>query len=261
MSNLVNSGQNDTRFDDAMKRAKRWGSESVKSALSKPNLGMDLVTGVAEGYIETLEQMEQHFEVYRSARAAETAKHVIAQGLNEDNEKSINAQRSKQKQLFDAAKLPVFLEQVDGVTVNTAPDMIHKTIERRKAAFDGGVKVKPSYDCMVDVARAQLASPTVKLDDDTIDKIVAKPEKKDAELVDKLRDEYKRVYNLAEKMGDAMLDCEHIEAARESIADAIRALDGEVPSMSKAQKKDDEMVGFLMSKGMSREQARAIVAK
>lgn len=236
---------NDTRFEDAIKRARALGTESVKGEASKPNHALELVRGIVDDVFDTQEKIDQHFDAYMDSRAKAISKNPLLQG----NPGSDKAQRSKQKQIAEMAKLPA----IDAV------ELLAEVNDRRAALIAGEVKVKPTYDAYVDVARAQLKQPLEQLAGEALDKIIAKPEAKDKDLVTKLAEEYKRIYKLGEKMADDMIDTTHIEAARDAIADAITALDGEVPSMSKADKKDDEMIGFLLSKGYTKEQATALV--
>lgn len=242
---------NDTRFEDLIKQAGKLGTLSVVSATAKPNLAIDLVRGIADGVLDTDDKIDQHFDAYLASRSKATAKNTLTQGLKEDNENSIKANRSKQRQLAEAAKLPA----VDFVEV------LQQVTDVRAELIAGETKVKPAYDAMVDVARAQLKQPLEQLDVETIGKLVAKAEAKEKDILAKLADEYKRTYKLAEKMAEDMLDTTHIEAARDAIADAITALDGEVPAMSKQAKEDEEAIGFLMRKGYTKAQARGIIAK
>lgn len=249
MTSLAHDTTNDNRFADAIKRAQKLGTDSVKSALSKPNLAIELVRGIVDEVFDTQEKIDAQFDAYVAARTKEVSKHALAQGATEDNENSIKANRSKHKQIAELAKLP----SIDAV------ELLDAVMDHRKVLLDGGAKVKPTYDCFVDVARAQLKQPLEQLDGDTLDKIIAKAEPKEKDLLQKLGEAYKRTYKLAESMADDMIDCTHIEAAYQALADAITALDGEVPSMTKADKKDDEMVGFLMAKGYTKAQARELV--
>jgi len=246
MTSLAHNIQNDTRFEDMIKRASQLGRDSVKSALSKPNLALELVRGIMDQVLDDDDKINAHFDAYLAARAKETAKNVLTHGLAEDNENSIKANRSKQMQLAKLAALPAI----------DAAALLDEVTDRREQLLLGGVKVKPAYDSFVDVARAQLKQPLEQLDGDTLDKLISKPEPKDKDTLAKLTEQYKRTYRLAEQMGDEMLDCTYIEAARDSLADAIRALDGELPSMTKEQKKEDEIVAFLIKNGFSKEVAR-----
>lgn len=241
---------NDTRFEDALKQASKLGAMSVMSALAKPNLAIEMVRGVVDNFIDTEEKYEQHLDSYFASRAKATAKNTLTQGLKEDNEASMKSQRSKQRQIYEMALLPA----IDPVA------LLNEVTDRRTALIAGDVKVKPAYDAYVDVARAQKKQPLEQLTGDILDKIITKPEAGEKDIIAKLVDEYKRTYKLAEKMAEDMLDTTHIEAARDALSDAISALDGEVPSMTKESKKDDEMVGFLMAKGYTKAQARDIVA-
>lgn len=236
---------NDTRFEDALKKAAKLGAESVKGEASKPNHALELVRNIVDDVFDTQEKIDAHFEAYMAARTKAKASNPLLQG-NPDSDK---AQRSKQKQIAEMAKLPA----IDAV------ELLNEVNDRRAMLIDGEAKVKPAYDSYVDVARAQLKQPLEQLTGEALDAIIKKPEKKDTDTLAKLAEEYRRVYRINERMAEEMLDCTHIEAAVSAIADAITALDGEVPAMTKADKKDEEMIGFLMKKGVSKADATAIV--
>lgn len=238
---------NDTRFEDAIKRARALGAESVKGEASKPNHALELVRGIVDDVFDTQEKIDQHFDVYMDSRAKAISKNPLLQG----NPGSDKAQKSKQKQIAEMAKLPA----IDGV------ELLAEVNDRRAALIAGEVKVKPTYDAYVDVARAQLKQPLEQITGEALDKIIAKAEPKEKDTLAKLAEEYKRVYKLNEKMAEDMLDCTYIEQAVSSIGDAITALDGDIPSMTKASKKEEEMIGFLMSKGYSKADAKMIAKR
>lgn len=236
---------NDTRFEDLIKRARALGTESVKGEASKPNHALELVRGIVDGVLDTQDKIDEHFDVYMDSRTKAISKNPLLQG----NANSDKAQRSKQKQVAEMAKLPA----IDAV------ELLAEVNDRRAALIAGEVKVKPAYDAYVDVARAQLKQPLEQITGEALDKIISKAEPKEKDTLAKLAEEYKRVYKIAEKMAEDMLDTSHIENARDAIADAIVALDGDIPAMTKASKKEDEMIGFLMSKGYSKADAKLLV--
>jgi hypothetical protein len=250
MTNTQNDTQNDTlkndnRFEELIKRARALGTESVKGEASKPNHALELVRGIVDEVLDTQEKIDQHFDVYMDGRTKAVAKNPLLQG----NAASDKAQKSKQKQIAEMAKLPA----IDGV------ELLSEVNDRRAALIAGEVKVKPAYDAYVDVARAQLKQPLEQITGEALDAIIKKAEPKEKDTLAKLAEEYKRIYKINDKMAEDMLDCTYIEQALASIGDAITALDGEVPSMTKAAKKEDEVMAFLISKGYSKETARSMV--
>jgi hypothetical protein len=256
MTTLAHDTQNDNRFELAIKRARELGRDSVKSALSKPNLAIELVRGIVDDVIDDDTKIEGLFDAYVAARTKEVAKHATALGANEDNENSIKSNRSKHRQLALMANLPILKKEEDG-----AVQLLEEVTERRTALISGGIKVKPTYDAYVDVARAQLKQDRERIGGDLIDAIIAKPDAKESELIDKLITQYKGVYRLAEKMAADQVDVTHIDTARHALGDAITALGYELPAMTKESKKEAEVVGFLMAKGFGKEQAREIALK
>jgi hypothetical protein len=247
---------NDTRLKDAIKLAGKLGGESVKSALAKPQLYAALCRGAADGYF-TEDDVKPYFDAYLAGRTKVVNGNKIALGEKEDNANSFAANLSKLNNMFKLGMLTT-AGIVDG------PALLDKVIDRREYLFIGGRKVKATADAMLDVAKAQLKTPTTPLSDDAMDEVICRKEAEEKTLIKKLTDQYTKTYKLAEEMGDAMLDCTHIEASRDALADAIRALDGEVPVVGKKgkDKMDEEMVEFLISKkGMSKADAIAFVKR
>lgn len=252
MTNTTETLVNDTRLADAIKVATKLGGESVKSALAKPQLYVAICRGSADGFIAD-KDVKPVFDAYLGGRTKIVAGNKIALGDKEDNANSYAANLSKANNMHK-------LGMLNHAGIIDGPALLDRVIERREYLFDGGRKVKATADAMLDVAKAQLKQPTEELSEEQLDEVIARPEKEDKTMLRKLVDEYKKLYKLAGEMGDEMLDCTHVEASRDAMADAIRAMDGEVPSMVKG-KKDADDVEFLMSKGMSRNDALAFIRR
>ena len=243
---------NDTRLKDALKLAGRLGGESVKSALAKPQLYAALCRGTADGYM-TEDDVKAFFESYLAGRTKVVNGNKIALGDKEDNQNSYAANLSKLNNMYKLGSL-------NSAGVIDGPALLDKVIDRREYLFNGGRKVKATADAMLDVAKAQLKTPSAELTDEQLDEVICRKESEEKTLLKKLTDQYTKVYKLAAEMGDAMLDCTHIEASRDALADAIRALDGEVPAIGKKDKESAD-IEFLMSKGLSKSDALAFIRK
>ena len=243
---------NDTRLKDALKLAGRLGGESVKSALAKPQLYAALCRGTADGYMAE-DDVKAFFESYLAGRTKVVNGNKIALGEKEDNQNSYAANLSKLNNMYKLGSL-------NSAGVIDGPALLDKVIDRREYLFNGGRKVKATADAMLDVAKAQLKTPSAEMTDEQLDEVICRKESEEKTLIKKLTDQYTKVYKLAAEMGDAMLDCTHIEASRDALADAIRALDGEVPTIGKKDKESAD-IEFLMSKGLSRNDALAFVRK
>lgn len=252
-TNTTEAIPNDTRLADAIKVATKLGGESVKSALAKPQLYVAICRGAADGYLAD-KDAKSMFDAYLAGRTKIVAGNKIALGDKEDNQNSYAANLSKSMNMHK-------LGMLNSAGLIDGPALLDQVIERREFLFDGGRKVKATADAMLDVAKAQIKQPTEALSEEQLDEVIARPEKAEKEIIDKLVDQYKKTYKLAAEMGDAMMDCTHIEAARDSIADAIKALDGEVPSMTKGKRDEGADVEFLMAKGMSKQDALAFVRR
>jgi hypothetical protein len=116
----------------------------------------------------------------------------------------------------------------------------------RESLVKTGDKVKPTYDAYVDLARAQLKSPTAQLDEDTITEVVRKKEAAEKELVDKLVAAYK----VARKLQDDF-PCQPMETAVAAYADAITEAGGDIPAITKEEKKEAAAMAFLASRGVT----------
>jgi len=252
----INPLSNDNRLKDALKLAGKLGGESVKSALAKPQLYAALCRGTADGYIGE-DDTKRFFDSYLAGRTKVVNGNKIALGDKEDNQNSYAANLSKLNNMFKLGSL-------NSAGVIDGPALLDKVIDRREYLFNGGRKVKATADAMLDVAKAQLKQPSQEMTDEQLDEVICRKESEEKTLLKKLADEYTKVYKLAAEMGDAMIDCTHIEASRDALADAIRALDGEVPVIGKKgkDKADDEMVEFLITrKGMSKSDAIAFLRR
>lgn len=243
---------NDNRLKDALKLAGRLGGESVKSALAKPQLYAALCRGTADGYVGE-DDVKSFFESYLAGRTKVVNGNKIALGDKEDNANSFAANLSKLNNMYKLGSL-------NSAGVIDGPGLLDKVIDRREYLFNGGRKVKATADAMLDVAKAQLKTPSQELTDEQLDEVICRKESEEKTLLKKLTDQYTKVYKLAAEMGDAMLDCTHIEASRDALADAIRALDGEVPVIGKKEKENAD-IEFLMSKGLSKSDALAFIRK
>lgn len=245
---------NDNRLKDALKLAGKLGGESVKSALAKPQLYAALCRGTADGYIAEAD-VKPFFDSYLAGRTKVVSGNKIALGDKEDNANSYSANLSKLNNMYKLGSLK-------SAGVIDGPALLDAALDRREYLFTGGRKVKPTAEAMLDIAKAQIKTPTQPLTEELMDEVICRKEAEEKTLLKKLTDEYTKVYKLAAEMGDAMLDCTHIEASREALADAIRAMDGEVPVVGKKKGKDADdadMVEFAISRGMTRAQAISFV--
>jgi hypothetical protein len=165
-------------------------------------------------------------ELYRKfASAASKAK-----GIEYSAVKSEKVQVSKLKRFLMVGQLPA----IDGVEVmNRVCDTIENLSNRIENPLKGS-----AYDNMVLAARRQIEQPTKALTDEEIEEILTEstPEKT---ALDMVIGAYKAAYRLEEKLKDAGVDpslMTSCEQATLDYAEQIKALDGELPPMTKDEK-------------------------
>lgn len=212
-------------------RIRELGRDSVASALAKPRMALAITRAAFDGIIGEADAAAT-YEQYLQGRQYAIGRNTMAQG--DEDKGSVKANTSKNMQLIKLGLLP----KVDG------PELLDRVTDLRAAAVGGDVKLKPTFDCFVDAARAQLAQPNDPLTDDEIDHLIRKPEKDEKGLIDKLIEDYKRMNKRHDELPSA-----GIEAAIHGIADAIKELGGELPPLTKEDKKAAEAIKFLKSIG------------
>lgn len=236
-TNLVN----DTRFADLTKAVKKLGAESANSALAKPKMALSIVQARIDGVIGD-DDGAKTYDIYLEGRRGVLAKSALGAGSEDGG--SYKANVSKNTQLLKAAGLIV-----GGVDFG---DVLARATKIREDLLGSDEKVKPPYDAYVDLARAQLKTPTAQLGDDTITEVVRKKEAAEKELVDKLIAAYKQARKLQDDFAVPAM-----EAVVAGYADAITEAGGEVPAITKEEKKAAEAMAFLASRGLKVAQATA----
>lgn len=219
---------------DLNKLLKSLGADSIKSTLAKPRMAIAICRAAADGVIGE-DDAEATYNAYLDGRRAETGKNTMAEGHADGKPKSNISKNMKIIQLGLLPKVdgPALLERVNDLRVN--------------AIRTGGddLKVKPTFDCFVDAARAQLAQPNEELTDEQINGIVIKPEGKENTLLDNLIADHKRLNKRLEELPSAA-----IENAIRCIEDAMCEINGgKLPPLSKEDKKAEEAMAFLRKMG------------
>lgn len=226
---------NDTRFADLTKAVRKLGAESANSALAKPKMALSIVQARIDGVIGD-DDGAKTYDIYIEGRRGVLSKSALGAGSEDGG--SYKANVSKNTQLIKAAGLIV-----GGVDFG---DVMTKATKLREDLIRADEKVKPTYDAYVDLARAQLKTPTAQLDDDAIAEVIRKKEAAEKDLIDKLVAAYKTARKLQDDFGvQPMAD---VVAA---YADAIVEAGGEVPPITKEEKKAHEAMAFLAKLGMN----------
>lgn len=233
MDQLSNS---ETQLEALNKQLVALGADSMKSALAKPQMALAVIRAAFDGLVN--EKDAKHiYAKYAEGRNKAAGKNTITHGL-EDNEKSMASNTSKVKSQIMAAQLP----GIDFVQV------ANDVIDIRKSLVDGGAKVKDVYQAITDAAVQQKRQPDKQLDAEALAGIIAKEEKDEKSDLDKVIDEYKRVYRLA-KGSDDKPGIPEVEPALAALGAAIQDMGGDLPAMTKEEKKEADALAFLKSRG------------
>lgn len=235
---------NDTRLADLQKAAAKLGSESVNGDLAKPKLAIAVLTAAADGVTDEAD-VPVVFDKYQKAREASQARNTMA-AANE-NPNSYKANLSKLTQI----------DKVGRALGHVAVEMFDKAKELRDEMLGTDAKLKPMFDAYVDIARAQLKTPTEPLHVDDIAALLRKPDAASKDLLDKIIGDYKNAYRHREQLLEEQPSTEenpnvaasYLTDAINALADTIQALDGAVPPMSKDEKKQAEVAAFLAKQG------------
>lgn len=136
------------------------GRDSALGKDALPRLALRVVQAVATGIVSP-DDMKSAYDEYVTAESKKL--------MHTDGGKAANV--SKLKQLATAAAM----------TTVDFPDVLDRACEQHAAMRKEGLKPKSAYAAYVDVARAQIASPTADLTDDEIRTAMAtEPKDKDA---------------------------------------------------------------------------------
>lgn len=230
-------GDNSGDIIDRLKRdGAMLGKAEAAGQAARPKAGLALVslTIDSDGRIG-----EEHAEVFYDAYMGEVAKAASRSPLvtQTGNASSRKAQISKFRNFIKVAMLPV--------AVVDARDVLARAMVQHKGLLAAEVKVKSPFDALVDVCRAQLEQPDAPLTDEQLAAVVAKAEGEPATNVDKLVKAYRAAHKLAEE-----IPMPHTLAALDAYRDAIVEAGGEVPAVTKDEKKAAEAMAFLRKQGI-----------
>jgi len=185
MSNLAHSPQNDHRFDDALKVARKLGTDLANGTDALPKLAHEVVRWANDGTIEVgkvgkggRDNVATIYENY----VAEASKKAV----HEHSANGTKANVSKLRKIAEFGAMPI----IDPVEIINRADMRRDALRKQEA------KLKPAYASYVDIARAQLDSPGRALTDAELDSLVLKGDKEPSTL-DK---EWERINKRVEKL-------------------------------------------------------------
>jgi hypothetical protein len=170
-------------------------------------------------------------------------------GKHQGMEYAAGASHKVQVSKFKRFLMVGTLTAVDGVDVmNRASDMIVDLSRMAESPLKGS-----AYDNLVNVARRQIESPTKALTDDEIKELLSK-QTEDKTALDMVIGAYKSAYRLVEKLIDEGVDPAILLPAEEATlnyAEQIKALGGELPAMTKEEKKISKAKDVLTKAGVA----------
>jgi hypothetical protein len=217
----------ESRLDTLMKEVAKLGRESGLGKDARMKLAMRVSQAAFDGTIGE-DDVPAIYETYVKAESSKAIHEHTANGKT--------AQLSKFRQVVRASMMPS----------TDMPASLQAIVDKRDELRAAEVKLKPAFETAVLAARWQIAHTESQgvLPGEVIDELVRKPEAEDKELLERLQAEYKKLYDLESKANEgatvnstpeAALSA--IEEARHKIGEAIIGLDGELPPVTKEQKK------------------------
>jgi hypothetical protein len=228
-------------YDAVLKELEKLGATEGEGSMSRSKAAIRLAEAAREGVVDE-DDAKEAYAVYQSGSAKV--------GMNKSGPKpdaslvdnSTKVQVSKFRQIIKMGALPVLNDPFDSAAVmlKRATD-----IANTLRGNEDGPKVKSPFDAMLDVARAQLETPEVKLIDEQITACVCKPETKDKGELEKLAAAYKSLYKIA-----ADYPRPETDLAVADLKAAIVEAGGEVPAMTKEEKEAAQAMAFLAKRGM-----------
>ena len=217
------------RLDSTLAKMAALGKAEANGLGSRRDAGIFLTAEAFDGKL--LEgDADAAYDAYVTAQGKQTAaKHLIAG----DNPASRKAQVSKFRSFIKLGMLP----QVDGRNV------LARSVALIEQIASAGTKVLSPFDALKAVCTAQCDSDS-ELTDEQIAAVVSKPEPAEKDNIAKLVAAYKSMHKMNADMRYAGTDI-----ALQGIADAIVEAGGEVPPVTKEEKKEAEALAFLAKRG------------
>ena len=211
------------------KELARLGRESVNT--SRPAMAIALIDAASVGLIGE-KDVPARYDAYLGAREKKMQGNVLAAGVEDGNGRKANI--SKLVQIVKAAQL----------IGDAAPFQANAVVTLRGNMIGGDDKVHAPYECLLNVARAQIKKGAEELTQDELVECIRKDAPAEKDALAKLVAAYKTTYKL-----NTDLALPGTEVALQGYADAIVELGGELPPMTKEEKKEAEAMAFLAKRG------------
>ena len=228
MATLAHNTKNDTRLADMIAEVRELGRDAARGKDAREKLALLLARGATDGYVGE-DDLENVLGEYIRAESNKA--------IHNHKADSLKVLKSKCNSILKAAAMPdpvTFADTLDRLVQNIRPDL--RGAEK---------KLKPAFESYVAIAREQLKIKDRNLTDDEL-AAMSEQVGKEETIVDKLVADYKRLSKRYDE-----LPSPSIEAAINAVGDAIKEAGGEIPPMTKEEKKAAEAIAFLKSKGMS----------
>lgn len=213
-----------------------YGQAYGKGANSRPAMAVRLVEAANKLTDVSPDDATALYTFFQKGAAASRGVEYTA-----DSEKSFKVQVSKAKRFLTLGELST----IDGIgMMDDAVQIIEELSRMPESPLRGS-----AYDNMVNVARRQIAQPTVQLTKSDLYEMLSQQAAEKSDL-DKVIDVYKRVYRLAESLAETGVDVSNIDNAVTELAAQITAMDGELPPMTKIEQKKIAAIKVLASQGI-----------
>jgi hypothetical protein len=185
--NTAFAGQNDFRFDDAIKFVRSLGEQAAQGVDSLPKFGCYVVKCANEGIFDLTKN--------KHGEGVDDARKIYEAYLEEMSSKAVHDHSAAGKKA-NSSKVRKLIEFGCGTRYDPV-EVLDRTMQQHQEAQANKVKVKAPYAAYVDVARAQIASDS-ELTDDQIMEAIRKPEGDDKELIDEINAIVKKLGTLIE---------------------------------------------------------------
>lgn len=167
--------------------------------------------------------------------------------LTSESKKLIHNHSSNGRKVMESKCRQIVL--VSAVEAYDFPDTLERAVDiRKELRKDEANKIKPAFEAYVQLSRDTKEAKR-KLSDDEIRNAMLSPVKKDKSDLDRMCDEYIRIRKLADG-NENTAPIPEMQPVVEAMASAIEQAGGELPPVTKEEKKAAEAVAFLRSQGM-----------
>lgn len=228
MTTISNTAALDAQRKDFFNTATKLGGANAIGNDAKMKLAIAAARAARDGIIDE----QDAAATYQSYVAGFSSK-----AMHEHSVQGEKSNVSKLRQIINAAALPSvdFAHTIEADIVGLRDNLKGNT----------DVKLKPAFDATVDAARLQLKQPDTALDAEQIHAVCVKAEPVEKDLIAKLGETYKRLH----KHNDDLEGNRKIDMAMGAVAELIAELGGEVPPVTKDDKKAAAAIAFLRSVG------------